>query len=174
MKNSELEGTRPELIWASVFLGLTVTMDTQPPEFNGGNWVNMARFAAAAGTVLSTVTAAILLMVDPPRQCPNWYLNDGHSSSLWGMWATLVLLFLIPACFIAFCWNWIARKAATYQRRKLLIESLFGPMTPPAIPVTYIMVILCVAGALLSQLPLLALVTQCTGLAVAIGCGRWS
>jgi len=149
-------------------------MDTQPPEFNGGNWVNMARFAAAAGTVLSTVTAAILLMVDPPRQCPNWYLNDGHSSSLWGMWATLVPLCLIPACFIAFCWHWIARRAATYQRRKLLIESLFGPMTPTAIPVTYIMVILCVAGALLSQLPLLALVTQCTGLAVAIGCGRWS
>ena len=82
---------------------------------------------------------------------------------MWGMWAALVPLFLIPACCIAICWNWIARKAATYQRRKLLIESLFGPMTPPAIPVTHIMVILCVAGALLSQLPLLALITQCTG-----------
>src|SRR5262252_9371547 len=123
-------------------------MDTQPQ-------VRMARFAAAAGTLLSTATAAILLMVDPPKQCPNWHLNDGHSTSLWGMWATLVLLFLIPACFIAFRWNWFARKAATY-------ESLFGPMAPPPIPVTYIMVILCVAGSLLSQLPLLALITQCT------------
>ena len=138
-----------------------MTIDKQPPEFDGGDWVKMARFAAAAGTLLSTVTAAILLMVDPPKQCPNWYLNDGHSTSLWGMWATLVLLFLISACFIAICWNWTARKAATYQRRKLLIESLFGPMTPPAIPVTYIMVILCVAGSLVSQLPLLALITQC-------------
>jgi len=115
----------------------------------------MARFAAAAGTLLSTATAAILLMVDPPKQCPNWHLNDGHSTSLWRMWVTLVLLFLIPACFIAFRWNWFARKAATY-------ESLFGPRAPPPIPVTYIIVILCVAGSLLSQLPLLALITQCT------------
>ena len=137
-----------------------MTMDMQPREFDGGNWVKMARFAAAAGTLLSTVTAAILLMVDPPKQCPNWHLNDGHSTSLWRMWVTLVLLFLIPACFIAFFWNWIARKAATYQRRRPLIESLFGP--PPAIPVTYIMVILCVSGSFLSQLPLLALITKCT------------
>jgi hypothetical protein len=137
-------------------------MDTQPPEFGGGNWIKMAQFAAAAGMLLSTVTAAILLMLEPPKQCPNWYLNDGHSTSLWGMWAALVLVFLLPVCFIAFCWNWIARKAATYQRRKLLIESLFGPMTAPAIPVTYILVILCVAGSLVSLLPLLALITQCT------------
>src|SRR5215472_460239 len=136
-------------------------MDMQPREFDGGNWVKMARFAAAAGTLLSTVTAAILLMVDPPKQCPNWHLNDMHSTSLWGMWATLVLLFLIPACIIAFRWNWFARKAATY-------ESLFGPMTtlrtrrgsPAPIPVIYIMVILCVAGSLVSQLPLIALITQ--------------
>jgi hypothetical protein len=128
-------------------------MDTQPPKLEGGNWIKMARFAAAVGTLLSTVTAAILLMVTPPKQCPNWHITDGHSTSLWGIWATLLLLFLIPACFIAFRWNWFARKAATY-------ESLFGSMTP--IPVTYIMVILCVAGSLLSQLPLLALITQCT------------
>jgi hypothetical protein len=136
-------------------------MDTRPPEFDGGNWVKMARFAAAAGTLLSTVTAAIFLMVDPPKQCPNWHLNDVHSTPLWGMWATFVLLLLVPTCFIAFRWNWVARRAAKYQRRKLLIESLFSPMTPPAIPVTYFMVIVCVAGSLLSQLPLL-LVIQCT------------
>jgi hypothetical protein len=40
-------------------------MDTKLPEFDAGNWVKMARFAVAAGTLLSTVTAAILLMVDP-------------------------------------------------------------------------------------------------------------
>ncbi len=44
----------------------------------------------------------------------------------------------------------------------MLFETLFGPMTPPAIPVTYFMVNLCVAGSLLSQLPLFALVIQCT------------
>jgi hypothetical protein len=137
-------------------------MDTQPPEFDGGNWVRMARFAATVGTLLSTVTAAILLIVDPPKQCPNWHLNDGHSTSLWGMWATLVLLFLIPACFIAFRWNSVARRAAKHQRRKMLVERLFGRMTPPPIPVTYFMVNVCIAASLLSQLPLFALITQCT------------
>ncbi len=139
-----------------------MTIDTQPPEFDTGNWVKMARFAAAAGTFLSIVMAAILLMVDAPKQCPNWHLNDGHSTPLWQMWATFVPLLLVPACFIAFRWNWVARRAAKYQRRKLLIERLSGPITPPAIPVTYFMVILCVVGSLLSQLPLLALVIQCT------------
>ena len=139
-----------------------MTTDAQPPEFDSGNWVKIARFATAAGMLLSTVTAVILLMVDPPKQCPNWHLNDVHSTSLWGMWATFVLIFLAPACFIAFRWNWVARRAATHQRRKLLIERLFGPMTPPTIPVTFIMVILCVAGSLLSQLPLFVLVIKCT------------
>jgi hypothetical protein len=139
-----------------------VTTDAQPPEFDRGNWVKMARFAAAAGTLLSTVTAAILLMVDPPKQCPNWHLNDVHPTSLWGMWTALVLFVLAPACFFAFRWNWVARRAAAHKRRKLLIEYLFGPMTPPAIPVTYITAILCVAGSLLSQFPLIALVTRCT------------
>ena len=129
-------------------------LDTKPPEFDAGNWVKMARFAVAAGALLSTVTAAILLMVDPPKQCPNWHLSDEHSTPLWGMWATFVLFLLVPACFIAFRWNWVARRAAKHPRRKMLVEGLFGPMTPPAIPVTYVMVNLCVAASLLSQLPL--------------------
>jgi hypothetical protein len=137
-------------------------MDTGPPEFDTGNWVKIARFAAAAGTLLSTVTAAILLLVDPPKQCPNWHVNDEHSTPLWGMWATFVLFLLVPACFIAFRWNWVARRAAKHRRRKMLVERLFGPVTPPAIPVTYFLVNLCVAASLLSQLPLFALITRCT------------
>jgi hypothetical protein len=35
-------------------------------------------------------------------------------------------------------------------------------MTPPPIPVTYVLVILCVAVSLVSQFPLFALVTKCT------------
>jgi hypothetical protein len=137
-------------------------MDMQSPQFDAGNWVKMARFAAAAGTLLSTVTAAILLAADPPKQCPNWHFSDEHSTALWEMWATFVLFLLAPACFIAFRWNWVARQAAKHQRRKMLFERLFGPMTPPPIPVTYFMVILCVVASLLSQLPLFALITQCT------------
>src|SRR5215468_3710247 len=134
-------------------------MDANPTELDGGKWVKLARFAVVAGTLLSTVTAAILLTVDPPKQCPNWHLNDKHSTSLWGMWATLVLFFLVPAGFMAFRWNWVARKAATHRRRKMFVERLFSPMTPPSIPVTYFLVNLCVAGCLLSQFPLLALIT---------------
>jgi hypothetical protein len=136
-----------------------VTSDEQLPEFDSGNWVKLARSVAAAGTLLSTVTAATLLMVDPPKQCPNWHLDDVHSTPLWQMWATCVL---VPACFIAFRWNWVAQRAAKYRRRKLLIERPFGPMTPPAIPVTCVMVVVCAAGSLLSQFPLLALVVRCT------------
>jgi hypothetical protein len=91
-----------------------VTMDTQPPEFDSGNWVKMARFAVMAGILLSTVTAAILLRVDPPQQCANWHLNDRHSTPLWELWATLVLFFLVPACFIAFRWNWVVQRAVKF------------------------------------------------------------
>jgi len=137
-------------------------MDANPTELDGGKWVKLARFAVVAGTLLSTVTAAILLTVDPPKQCPNWHLNDKHSTSLWAMSATLVLFFLVPAGFIAFSWNWVERRAAKYRRRKMFVERLFDPMTPPLIPVTYFMVNVCVAASLLSQLPLFVLITQCT------------
>jgi hypothetical protein len=133
----------------------TMPTDTQPPEFDAGNWVKMARFAVAAGVVLSAVTVAILLMVDSPKQCPRW-------TALWEMLAMLSAPLLVMTGFVAIRWNWVARRAAKYQRRKLLFERLFGPMILPAIPVTYFMVILCIAGSLLSQLPLFALVTQCT------------
>ncbi len=132
-----------------------MTTDTQPPEFDAGNWVKMARCAVAASVVLSAVTVAILLIVDPPKQCPSW-------TPLWEMLAALTAPLLIMTGFVAIRWNWVARRAAKHQRRKMLFETLFGPMTPPAIPVTYFMVNLCVAGSLLSQLPLFALVIQCT------------
>ena len=133
----------------------TMTTNVQPPEFDAGNWVKMARFAVAAGVVLSATTVAILLIVDPPKQCPSW-------TPLWEMLAMLSAPLLAITGFVAIRWNWIAQRAAKHQRRRLLIERLFGPITPPAIPATYFMVHLCVAGSLLSQLPLLALVIQCT------------
>jgi len=132
-----------------------MTTGTQPPEFDAGNWVKMARFAFAAGVFLSAVTVAILMMVGPPKRCLGW-------TPLWEMLAVLSAPLLFMTGFVAIHWNWVARRAAEHQRRRLLFERLFGPMTPPAIPVTYFMVILCVAGSLLSQLPLFALVIQCT------------
>ena len=132
-----------------------MTTDAQPPEFDAGNWGKMARFAVAAGVVLSAATVAILLMVNPPKQCPSW-------TPLWQMLAVLSAPLLAMTGFVAIRWNWVAREAAKHQRRTMLFERLFGPMTPPAIPATYFMLSLCVAGSLLSQLPLFALVIQCT------------
>jgi len=142
------------------YLHPTMTTGAQSPEFDAGNWVKMARFAVAAGAVLSAVTAAILLIVDPPKQCPSWTPPRGNP--LWEIWATFVPVFLVPACFIAFRWNWVARRAAKHRGRKMLFETLFGPRTPPAIPVTYFMVNFCVAASLASQFPLFALIVQCT------------
>lgn len=132
-----------------------MTTNTQPPEFDASNWVKMARFAFAAGVILSVVTVAILLMFDPPKQCPSW-------TPLWEMLAGLSAPLLVMTGFVAIRWNWVARTAAKHQRRRLLFERMFGPMAPPAIPATYFMVRLCVAGSLLTQLPLFTLVIQCT------------
>jgi len=44
----------------------------------------------------------------------------------------------------------------------MLVEMLLGPMTPPAIPVAYFMVQVCVGASLAAQIPLFALITQCT------------
>ena len=66
----------------------------------------MARFAAAAGALQSTVTAAILLMVAPRSSVRTGTLMTGIRSRC-GECGLLSY--------------WFARKAATY-------ESLFGPM----------------------------------------------
>jgi hypothetical protein len=62
-------------------------------------------------------------------------------------------------CFITVRWNRFAGTAIESMDPRG--KTLFGPMTPPAIPVTHIMVHVCVAMSLLSQWPLFLLVTQC-------------
>ena len=134
-----------------------MTRDTQLPKFDAGNWVKVARFAVAASVVLSAVIVAILLMFDPPNECPNWHLKDAASTPLWAllaMWTTPMIVF---SCFIAVRWNWLARKAAETDGREL--PSPVGPVT---VPVTYVMVPMCLWTSLLSQFPLFLLVTECT------------
>ena len=127
-----------------------MTRDTQLPKFDAGNWVKVARFAVAASVVLSAVMVAILLMFDPPNECPNWHLKDAASTPLWAllaMWTTPMIVF---SCFIAVRWNWMARKAAEADGRGMIVS------------VTYVMVPMCVATSVLSQFPLFLLVTECT------------
>jgi hypothetical protein len=133
---------------------------TQLPKFDAGNWVKVARLAVAVSVALSLVTVAILLTADPPDQCPSWHLKNAHSTSLWGE----IVLWAVPmnvcASFIAVCWNWVARSAAESAGRQVR-TLFFGPMTPPAIPVTQVMIHMCVVMSLVSQIPLFLLVTQC-------------
>jgi hypothetical protein len=136
-----------------------MTKHTQLPKFDAGNWGQVARLAVAPSATLSAVTVAILLMADPPNQCPNWHLKNAHSTSLWQRVGMLTAPLNIFCCFIAVRWNRFARTAIERMDRRG--ETLFGRMTPPAIPVTHIMVHVCVAMSLLSQWPLFLLVTQC-------------
>jgi len=126
-----------------------MTGDTQLPKFDAGNWVKVARFAVAASVVLSAVTVAILLMFDPPNQCPNWHLKNAASTSLWELLALWTAPLIVFGCFVAVRWNWVARKAAETE----------GPII---VPVTYVMIPMCVATSVLSQFPLFLLVTECT------------
>ena len=137
-----------------------MTGDTQLPKFDAGNWVKVARFAVAASVVLSAVTVAILLMFDPPNQCPNWHLKDAQSTPLWLFFAGWTMPMIVISCFIAVRWNWVARRAAETEGRE--VPTLFGPMTPPAIPVTHVMINMCLSMSLFSQLPLVFLVEECT------------
>jgi hypothetical protein len=75
-----------------------MTRDMQPPKFDEGNWVKVARSAVAASVVLSAVMVAILLMFDPPNQCPNWHLKNKYSTSLWAflaLWTTPLVVTVV-------------------------------------------------------------------------------
>jgi hypothetical protein len=79
-------------------------------------------------------------------------------------WACLALWttpMVVTGCFIAVRWNWVARRAALKLKEKVP-TLFFGPVTPPAIPVTYVMVRMCIAMSVFSQLPLIFLVEECT------------
>ena len=76
--------------------------DTQLPKFDADNWVKVARFAVAASVVLSAVTVAILLMFDPPNQCPNWHLKDAHSTPLWLFFAGWTMPMIVSAVSLPF------------------------------------------------------------------------
>jgi hypothetical protein len=128
----------------------------QLPKFDANNWIKIARYAGAASAVLWATMVAILLVFDPPNQCPDWHLKDAASTSVWALMA-VTAPFVVFSGFIAIRWNWVARKAAETEGREL--PTPFGLVT---VPVTYVMVPVCVATSLFSQLPLIFLVEECT------------
>jgi hypothetical protein len=120
-----------------------------PPSLYSDSWHKIARFAVVACVLLSVVTAAILLFVAPPKQCPNWYLPDRASTPLWGMFLLWTLPLLIVQVFMIVRWNWAVQKA---------IESADYPTTTP---VTYILVMTVLGGCGMSQVPFVLLVSRC-------------
>jgi hypothetical protein len=112
----------------------------------------VARIAVAVSTALWIAMAAVLTLFPPPRQCPTWHLNDAHSTSLWQLlffWGAPLNLF---GCFIVLRWNWVIQKGLERET----------DLNSPQIPATHILVRMCVANSVVSQLPLFFLLTKCT------------
>src|SRR6266446_1901568 len=122
---------------------------TQVPRFDEGGWVKLARVAVGVSVALSLLTVAILIMADPPNQCPNWHLKNEHSSGLWEEVIMLTVPLNAFSCFIAVRWNWVVR--TTIDREGKHGQTPFGHMAPPAIPVTFVLVPMCIMGAVASQ-----------------------
>jgi hypothetical protein len=126
--------------------------DPQLPSFDGDNWVKVARIAVAISAALWTAMAAVLMFAAAPNQCPSGHLKDAHSTSLW------LLLFLwggplnIFGCFIVLRWNWAIQKSIERET----------DFRSPQVPVTHVLVRMCVANSVVSQLPLFFLLTKCT------------
>jgi|SRR5215471_1275964 len=118
-----------------------MTRDQQLPVFDAGSRLKTARLAVAACVVLSAVTVAVLLIVDPPRQYPNWHLKDLNDESLWALMAALTAPSLGYCCLVVFCWNWFARAAAKRETPDVVPSSV-GPIT---LPVTWVAIRVCVS-----------------------------
>jgi hypothetical protein len=126
--------------------------DPQLPSFDGDNWVKVARIAVAASAALWIAMAVVLMLFAPPRQCPNWHLNDAHSTSLWQFllfWGAPLNLF---GCFIVLRWNWVIQKGLERET----------DMNSPQMPATHILVRMCVTNSVVSQVPLFFLLSKCT------------
>jgi hypothetical protein len=73
--------------------------------------MKLARAAISIALLLSAMTAATLLLIDPPGGCNDWRHRHG-SSSIWEMLAFWTAPILALHCFIVARWDWFLRKAA--------------------------------------------------------------
>jgi hypothetical protein len=110
-------------------------------------WVRVGRAAVAISAILWVATALVLLLADPPNQCPGWHLKNHHSS----LWVTL-LAFGLPwnliGCLFAIRAEWALRK---------MIES-----EQLVVPATHTFVSLCLLNSATAQFPLGLLLLRCT------------
>ena len=108
--------------------------------------MKVCRLAVALALLLSATTAAVLLIFNPPTQCPGWHLRDGASTSLRVFLAGWTAPLLAYNYAIVLRWDWFVRKFAE------------GNSTMPA---EYILTRMCVLGCVASQVPLFFIITKC-------------
>jgi hypothetical protein len=111
--------------------------------------MKLARAAILIALLLSAMTVAVLLVFDPPVSCPGWRLHGPSLTSLWQLLAVWTAPILVFHCFIVARWDWWLRRMAERESSVLL-------------PNEYLLVRMCIVGAVTSQLPLL-LVINCLG-----------
>jgi hypothetical protein len=131
------------------FLNAPVRDQPLPSSLYLEPWHRLAQLAVAASVVLAVILVAVLLFVEPPKQCPNWHLPDYGLTSLW----LPLLMFTVPLIaaliFMVVRWKWLVQKA---------IASVDYPTTTP---VPYILVITVMSGCAMSLLPWLLLAGKC-------------
>jgi hypothetical protein len=74
--------------------------------------MKLARTVILIALLLSAMTAAVLLLIDPPIACPGWHLRDATSTSLWLLMALWTAPSLAIHCFIVVRWDWFLRRMA--------------------------------------------------------------
>ena len=113
------------------------------------SWFKMARSAVVIAVVLAVATLAVLLLVRPPNQCPQWHLPDRAHTPLLQMFCFWTMPTLAYAGFLVVRWNWVVQKA---------IDSVDYPTMAP---VTYMLTMMVLMGCVASQVPLAFLVSRC-------------
>jgi len=93
--------------------------------------MKVCRLAITLALLLSAATASVLLIFNPPKQCPGWHLRDGASTSLWLFLAGWTAPVLAYNCAIVLRWDWFVRK---------FVES------DSTMPAEYILTRMCVLG----------------------------
>ncbi|HEX3116673.1 MAG TPA: hypothetical protein VHQ48_14425 [Bradyrhizobium sp.] len=131
------------------FLNAPLPDEPLPEGLYLDRWHRAAGIAVLASVLLSAVLVAVLLFVEPPRQCPNWHYADRRSTSLWLPFLVLTVPLLAALVFMVIRWKWFVQKA---------IESTDYPTT---MPVTYTLIVTVLFGCGLSQFPWALLAAHC-------------
>jgi hypothetical protein len=112
--------------------------------------MKLARTAILIALLLSAMTATVPLLIDPPVACPGWHLRDVSSTSLWQLLAIGTAPILAFPCFIVVRWDWCLRMMAKTDYSAV-------------VPIEYVLISMCIVGAVASQVPLL-FVVDCIGM----------